>query len=104
MSRQTKTLGSTGRVEQAVFSKLCKSTVQKQETISLTPVVDRSQAATRSLTPSHQLAVTPEGQLWLRGRVVALHLKVGGSVPSLTHLHAEVSLGKMLNPEWPPIE
>ncbi|CAB1443842.1 unnamed protein product [Pleuronectes platessa] len=32
------------------------------------------------------------------------NLKVGGSIPSLNHLHAEVSLGKMLNPEWPPIE
>ena len=32
------------------------------------------------------------------------NLKVGGSIPSLNNLHAEVSLGKMLNPEWPPIE
>ncbi|CAB1433786.1 unnamed protein product [Pleuronectes platessa] len=30
------------------------------------------------------------------------NLKVSGSIPSLTHLQAEVSLGKMLNPEWPP--
>ncbi|CAB1438618.1 unnamed protein product [Pleuronectes platessa] len=28
--------------------------------------------------------------------------EVGSSIPSLTHLHAEVSLGKMLNPEAPP--
>ncbi|CAB1427997.1 unnamed protein product [Pleuronectes platessa] len=32
------------------------------------------------------------------------NLKVGSSIPSLTHLHAEVSFVKMLNPEWPPIE
>ncbi|CAB1450037.1 unnamed protein product [Pleuronectes platessa] len=30
--------------------------------------------------------------------------QVGSSIPSLTLLHAEVSLGKMLSPEWPPIE
>ncbi|CAB1444405.1 unnamed protein product [Pleuronectes platessa] len=36
---------------------------------------------------------TLPGRLW-----------VGSSIPSLTHLNAEVSLGKMLNPEWPPIE
>ena len=32
------------------------------------------------------------------------NLKVGSSIPSLPHLHAEVSLGKMLNPELPLIE
>ncbi|CAB1453531.1 unnamed protein product [Pleuronectes platessa] len=32
------------------------------------------------------------------------NLKVGSSIPSLTYLHADLSLGKMLNPEWPPIE
>ena len=30
--------------------------------------------------------------------------KVGSLIPSLPHLHAEVSLGKMLNPELPLIE
>ena len=32
------------------------------------------------------------------------NLIVGSSIPSLPHLHAEVSLGKMLNPELPLIE
>ena len=32
------------------------------------------------------------------------NLKVGSSIPSLPILHAEVSLGKMLNPELPLIE
>ena len=32
------------------------------------------------------------------------NLKVGSSIPSLPILHAEVSLGKMLNPEFPLIE
>ena len=32
------------------------------------------------------------------------NLKVGSLIPSLPHLHAEVSLSKMLNPELPSIE
>ncbi|CAB1441518.1 unnamed protein product [Pleuronectes platessa] len=44
-------------------------------------------------------AAVAEGVEWSSS-----NLKVGGSIPSLTHLRAEVSLGKMLNPEWPPTE
>ena len=36
--------------------------------------------------------------------VLSPNLKVGSSIPSLPNLHAEVSLGKMLNPELAPIE
>ena len=43
------------------------------------------------------------GRLRLRGRAVILQPEVGSSIPSLPHLHVEVSLGKMLNPELPLI-
>ena len=44
------------------------------------------------------------GRLWLRGRVVVLQPEGRQFHPSLPGLHAEVSLGKMLNPEFPLIE
>ena len=42
--------------------------------------------------------------MWLRGRAVVLQPEGRQFDPSLPHLHAGVSLGKMLNPELPLIE
>ncbi|CAB1420064.1 unnamed protein product [Pleuronectes platessa] len=38
-------------------------------------------------------------ELWM---LTFVFEEVGSSIPSLTHLHDEVSFGKMLNPECPP--
>ena len=62
--------------------------------------------------------ITPEGQtlhltsgtkvyvwlwLWLRRRAVVLQPECHWFDHSLLHLYAKVSLGKILNPEWPLI-
>lgn len=44
------------------------------------------------------------GLLWLRRKSgSSTNQKVIGLIPSSSHLHVKVSLGKVLNPESPPV-